>query len=87
MVDEIVDKVWGATHIAGLTSLAAALKVMRQMFDDFGRDNTEHIAVFVSDAVPNVDFNDTIPEADAAKAEGVQLFFVGTSTSALSNSK
>ncbi|KAI0208076.1 hypothetical protein LSAT2_007249 [Lamellibrachia satsuma] len=78
VVDEIVDKVWGATHIAGLTSLAAALKVMRQMFDDFGRDDSEHIAVFVSDAVPNVDYNDTIPEAEAAKAEGVQLFFVGS---------
>ncbi len=76
-IDVIEAKIWNSSHMAGLTSLAAVLNVMRHVFNESGRDDTKHIAIFVSDAVPNVDYNDTIPQADAAKAEGATMFFVG----------
>lgn len=49
---------------------------MHKMLNGFGRANAQHIAVFVSDVVPKVNFNDTIPEADAAEADGLQLFII-----------
>ena len=76
-IDEIEAKIWNASHMAGLTSLAAVLNVMRQVFNESGRDDTKHIVILVSDAVPNVDYDDTIPEANAAKAEGAIIFFIG----------
>ena len=76
-IDEIEAKIWNSSHMAGLTSLAAVLNVMRRVFNESGRDDTKHIVIFVSDAVPNVDYNDTIPEANAAKAEGAIIFFIG----------
>ena len=76
-IDEIEAKIWNSSHMAGLTSLAAVLNVMRRVFNESGRDDTKHIVIFVSDAVPNVDYDDTIPEANAAKAEGAIIFFIG----------
>jgi len=78
-VDDIEATVWNATYMGGLTYLAEAIRTMRSMFNESGRADVKHIAIFVSDAVPNINFEQTIPEADAAKAEGVEIFFVGTS--------
>ncbi|KAK2181973.1 hypothetical protein NP493_373g02056 [Ridgeia piscesae] len=77
-VDDIEATVWNATYMGGLTYLAEAIRTMRSMFNESGRADVKHIAIFVSDAVPNINFEQTIPEADAAKAEGVEIFFVGS---------
>ena len=50
---------------------------MRRMMAKYARPDVQKIAVLLTDGVPNVEPERTIPEAVKAKREQIMLFVVG----------
>ena len=50
---------------------------MRQMMAKYRRPDVQQIAILLTDGVSNIDEGRTILEADAAKAEDIEIFVVG----------
>ena len=47
------------------------------MMADYRRPDVQQIAIVLTDGVSNIDAVRTIPEADAAKNEDIEMFVVG----------
>ncbi|KAK2181974.1 hypothetical protein NP493_373g02048 [Ridgeia piscesae] len=77
-VDDLEPVVFNLEYMAGVTNTADGIMVMHQMLKDQGRgsDIATPIGVVITDGVSNVDESRTIPEADLAKADGIQMFAV-----------
>ena len=78
-VDDLEPVVFNLEYMAGVTNTADGIMVMHQMLKDQSRgsDIATPIGVVITDGVSNVDESRTIPEADLAKADGIQMFAVG----------
>ena len=50
------------------------------MMAEFRRPDVQQIAIVLTDGVSNIDKTRTIPEAEQAKAENIQLFVIGEVT-------
>jgi len=67
----------------GNTNIAAALRVARStLFSprNGARPDLPNILILVTDGAANIDDQLTIPEADSAKAAGIEIFTVGITT-------
>ena len=67
--------------MADATNTAGGLVQMREMFEEHGREDAAKIAVLLTDGRSNIDSELTIPEAENAKNEGIDIYVVGTSIS------
>ncbi|KAK2161998.1 hypothetical protein NP493_1548g00037 [Ridgeia piscesae] len=75
-VDEMAEKIWEMAYLAGSTNTADGIMFMRQMMAMHRRPDVQQIAILLTDGVSNVDAGRTIPEADAAKDEDIEIFVV-----------
>ncbi|KAK7502428.1 hypothetical protein BaRGS_00006381, partial [Batillaria attramentaria] len=67
-------------YIYGSTNTADALKVMRnEMFTPVNGDRPDvpNVAVVITDGVSNVNSDRTIPEAEAARDDGIHIYTIG----------
>ena len=64
--------------MADATNTAGGLVQMREMFEEHGREAAAKIAVLLTDGRSNIDSELTIPEAENAKNEGIDIYVVGT---------
>ena len=53
---------------------------MREMMAEYSRPDVQQIAIILTDGVSNIDGGRTIPEADQAKAENINIFVIGESS-------
>ena len=64
--------------MADATFTASGLEKMREMFAEHGRKDAAKIAILLTDGRSNIERNETIPEAEKAKAEDIDIYVVGT---------
>ena len=66
--------------MADATFTASGLEKMREMFEEHGRKDAARIAILLTDGRSNIERNETIPEAEKAKAKGsdIDIYVVGT---------
>ena len=78
---EIEPIVFNLEYMAGVTNTADGIMVGRQLIAAEGRgaNIAQPIMCVITDGASNVDEDRTIPEADLAKAAGIQVFAIGKS--------
>lgn len=75
---EITTAIKNIPYVRGETNTQLALHVMwSEVFQKDGRVGAEKIAFVITDGVSNINDKQTIPEADRAKSEGINIFVVG----------
>ena len=77
---EVINQIGTLKYKGGNTNTSAALRLMRQqqfMEDHGDRLGVKNIAIVITDGESNYDPEDTIPEAEAARAAGIQVYVVG----------
>ena len=69
--------------LLSFTNTAAGLKLMRDMFDDFGRNGVKKVAVVMTDGLANRPSGtaeaDLITQANGAQTDGITVVSVGRS--------
>ncbi|KAI0213204.1 hypothetical protein LSAT2_001799 [Lamellibrachia satsuma] len=75
--DQLEQQIWKIDYMADATNTAGGLMMMREMFREHGRKDAAKIAILLTDGRSNIDNNQTIPEAEMAKAEGIDIYAVG----------
>lgn len=71
-------------YITGVTNTAGALKTMREnMFSaaNGDRPGVKNIAIVVTDGMSNVNPSKTVPEANDARANNIEIFAIGVGLS------
>ena len=78
-VDDIEPAVFNLEYMAGLTNTADGIMVMHNIFTADGRDKNDatRIGVVITDGQSNVDQQRTIPEAEDAQQDDIEMFAVG----------
>ena len=78
-VFDIEPVVFDLEYMAGLTNTADGIKVMHHLLNDQGRgkDKATRIGVVITDGQSNVDQPRTIPEAEDAQQDDIEMFAVG----------
>jgi len=76
---EIEAAVFGIKYMAGVTNTADGINTMHRVIKEEGRGANVAIpiAIVVTDGQSNVDETRTIPEAQSARDDGIQMFAVG----------
>ena len=74
--------VFDLVYMAGVTNTADGIKAMHQLVLSEGRnpDEVTPIAVVITDGVSTIDAPRTLPEAEAAKNDSIEMFVVGKTT-------
>ncbi|KAK2166553.1 hypothetical protein NP493_1316g01004 [Ridgeia piscesae] len=75
-VDVMLKTVWEIGYMAGVTNTAGGIKSMRHMMARYKRSNVKQIAIIVTDGKSNLDDEFTIPEANKAKKENIEILVV-----------
>ncbi|KAK2186747.1 hypothetical protein NP493_190g03002 [Ridgeia piscesae] len=75
--DELINKVWDIDYMAGVTNTAGGLKLMHEVFLANKREHVTQIAVLLTDGNSNLQSTQTIPNANAAAADGFEIFAIG----------
>ena len=78
-VNDIEPVVFNLEYMAGVTNTADGIMVMHQLLNTEGRgkDKASRIGVVITDGVSNVDAARTIPEAQDAQQDDIEMFAVG----------
>ena len=76
----IIDNIQGMSYLGGNTNTSGGLRLMRE--DVFSSENGDrgdanNVAIVITDGVSTWDKNLTIPEAEQARSEGIQIVSVG----------
>ena len=83
--DDIIHAISQIEYIYGMTNTADALKLMRkEMFlpSNGDRPDIPNLAIIITDGESTVNQNSTIPEANRARAQGIQIYAIGIGLSA-----
>lgn len=67
-------------YIYGSTNSADALRIMHiEMFTQANGDrlNVDNIAFMITDGISNINYRRTIPEAEAARTDGIHIYAIG----------
>ncbi|KAI0239671.1 hypothetical protein LSAT2_009633 [Lamellibrachia satsuma] len=73
----ILPLIWASDYMAGMTNTADGIDEMRQMFRQHKRADVKQIAILVTDGKSNLNQEFTIQNAEAAEADGIDIFVVG----------
>ena len=77
---DLIDAIMRIGYLGGTTNTSGALQVMRteQFTSENGdRPNVPNVAIVVTDGRSTVDADQTLPQARAARDDGIQMFAVG----------
>ena len=76
---EIEAAVFGIKYMADMTNTADGIKKMHEVIKQEGRGANVAIpiAIIITDGTSNIDEARTIPEAQSARDDGIQMFAVG----------
>jgi collagen type VI alpha len=78
--DDIIDAISRIKYTYGMTNTADALKLMRtEMFSPANGDRPgiANLAIVITDGVSTVKNDSTIPEANRAREQGIQIYAIG----------
>lgn len=75
-VDDLEEAIWGIPWMAGSTNTADGIRLARTVFEQ-GRGDVNKIMIVVTDGNSNILNETTIPQADLAKEQGIQVFVIG----------
>ena len=81
---DMLPAIWEIPYMAGVTNTADGILRMHEMFTDRRRPYVQQICILVTDGLSNVNHNDTIGNAEAAKADDIEIFAIGESILAVS---
>jgi len=73
----IVNAILSASYIGGTTNTADGINMARTQVFPTGRNGATRVMIVVTDGASNVNQGQTIPEADRAKAEGIDVVCIG----------
>lgn len=82
---DIIDAVSRIPYEYGQTNTASALELMRtQMFSSINGDRAgvPNVAIVITDGESTIDKDKTVPEANRARQQGIQIFAIGIGLSA-----
>lgn len=77
--EELLETIVNIPYVQGSTNTADALLTLRtKMFNAQGdRPNVRNVAVLITDGISNRNSQNTIPEANNARRQGIEIFAVG----------
>ncbi|KAI0218127.1 hypothetical protein LSAT2_030157 [Lamellibrachia satsuma] len=76
-LSDVLSAVWSIDYMAGDTNTADAIAVMRDMFNRSRRRNVKQIAILITDGTPGLNAGQTVPNANLASDDGIEIFAIG----------
>ena len=82
---DMLPEIWQMPYMAGVTNTADGILEMHRMFLSRRRPYVQQIGILLTDGLSNINHNDTVKNAAAAKADDIEIFSIGKSTTVLSH--
>ncbi|KAI0239670.1 hypothetical protein LSAT2_009632, partial [Lamellibrachia satsuma] len=74
---DMLPLIWAIDYMAGVTNTADGIDEMREMFRQHKRTYVKQIAILLTDGKSNLNNEFTIPNADAAQDDDIEIFAIG----------
>jgi len=82
---DMLPEIWQTPYMAGVTNTADGILEMHKMFQSRKRPYVQQIGILLTDGLSNINHDETVKNAEAARADDIEIFSIGKTITVLSH--
>jgi len=81
----MLPEIWQTPYMAGVTNTADGILEMHKMFQSRKRPYVQQSVILLTDGLSNINHDETVKNAEAARADDIEIFSIGKTITVLSH--